>query len=876
MAKKKLTMIIAIALAVVVAATTTIIIIATGKKSNKDSIVIMSEELNGLFNPYYATTGADQEIVGMTQIGMLSTDANGNPCVVDADGTAKAVVAKAFEVEQSGGYTYYRFVLKNGLKFSDGVPLTMNDVMFNYYELLDPAYTGSSTLYSTKIVGLTNYRTQKQNANEDAGSTQESNIENDATSMAENRIYELIDIFTTEGLIEGSTSSYNLTEAKMLLAISDWEVSEGYKKAVATNAEAASFDFKNQLREDYYHTLETFKKELETDYKSSQDAYDFNTKPYSDWKQYKDNEIFKFLLTEGKIIPNYDKIPGTSRDDKLKILSFDGLEALDTATTKEQAIDLIYNGYVNSKLHIILSSWGTASTLANEYIGAAKDIILHNANTGDSLLVPNITGIVSLGHVSDINDENYKTSVTMNGEYGDKQTYTIAHEHNADGTPKNANEYDVLQVKVIGTDPKAIYSFGLTIAPVHYYTADSTHPNGREVDIANNKFGVEYASSTFQSKVIQSQAHVEVPVGAGPYKATDKNNADNPKGSNFYSSNIVYFKANTNFMYEVKCEKVRYQVVSSANAISKLTSGEVDFVTPQFTKTNAQTLNGLKSKGIETLSAWQLGYGYIGINAGKVEDINVRKAIMAAMQTSLALEYYEAGTVQTIDWPMSNRSWAYPKDAKGDSKANGKDYATWTTKADAIQKINTYCPSAYTEKLVFTIAGSSITEHPTYQVFAQAAEILNGLGWNVEVKADSQALTKLSTGSLQVWAAAWGSTIDPDMYQVYHINSKATSVNAWGYREIKNGKSSTYATEYGIITAMSTIIDDAREIMDKDARKTMYEQAMGMVLDLAVELPVYQRQNLYAYNSKTIKGIKSTVNEYTSPLEKIWELELVK
>ena len=51
---------------------------------------------------------------------------------------------------------------------------------------------------------------------------------------------------------------------------------------------------------------------------------------------------------------------------------------------------------------------------------------------------------------------------------------------------------------------------------------------------------------------------------------------------------------------------------------------------------------------------------------------------------------------------------------------------------------------------------------------------------------------------------------------------------------------------------------------------------MGYVLDLAVELPVYQRKTLYAYNTKTIKGLTDQVNHYTSPLEKIWELELVK
>ena len=54
----------------------------------------------------------------------------------------------------------------------------------------------------------------------------------------------------------------------------------------------------------------------------------------------------------------------------------------------------------------------------------------------------------------------------------------------------------------------------------------------------------------------------------------------------------------------------------------------------------------------------------------------------------------------------------------------------------------------------------------------------------------------------------------------------------------------------------------------------MYEEAMGIVLDLAVEMPVYQRKTLYAYNTKTIKGLRNEINDYTSPLEKIWELEL--
>ena len=64
--------------------------------------------------------------------------------------------------------------------------------------------------------------------------------------------------------------------------------------------------------------------------------------------------------------------------------------------------------------------------------------------------------------------------------------------------------------------------------------------------------------------------------------------------------------------------------------------------------------------------------------------------------------------------------------------------------------------------------------------------------------------------------------------------------------------------------------------MDQDARTAMYEEAMGLVLDLAVEMPIYQRKTLYAYNANHIKGLNDNVNPYSTPLEKLWEVELIQ
>ena len=90
------------------------------------------------------------------------------------------------------------------------------------------------------------------------------------------------------------------------------------------------------------------------------------------------------------------------------------------------------------------------------------------------------------------------------------------------------------------------------------------------------------------------------------------------------------------------------------------------------------------------------------------------------------------------------------------------------------------------------------------------------------------------------------------MYQVYHKDSKATSVLNWGYREILNDASNTYKTEKKIIAELSEKIDLGRKSEDHNVRKPYYEQALDLVMELAVELPTYQRSDLFAYDQNRI------------------------
>ena len=853
MSKRILSLMLAAVMLFGVLASTTA---CNGSTSAPDALVIMTEDLDGLFNPFFSTTGADATIVSMTQIGMLGSNyENGDVKVSYGKDHAVAVLDYAINYDSATDKTTYTFVLKNDIVYSDGHPMTMEDVLFNLYVYLDPVYTGSSTMYSTDIVGLQDYRTQTIGS----GSTDvDDTITSAAQDRAQNRLNELINLFRSVGKTQ-TAGSYSADYAKMVDAINNHSLSSGYINAISNNAAEVT---NATLLADYEEALRLFKEELGTDYISAKEAY--LEEPYKSTGEF--DEVTSFMYAEGYVTVEYAKDPETNKDIKSKIEKVTRLYNADVVKDMNSAIDYVYNSKIEQELDIILSYWATANKLRTTYAAKAKEVILRANMKDGELTVPNIAGIVSLGHTTDV-----ATVTASNG------TYTVAHEHDADGKPVNAEEYDVLQITINGTDPKAIWNFAFSVAPQHYYA------EGYTVDVANNKFGVDYASFDYMKDVIQSSRNVKLPMGAGAYKVSDINNSDTPAEGDFYKNNVAYFKANNSFMMgQPKIEKVRYQVVSASNAISALESGSVHFVTPQFTQANIDLINGLASKGIEKTYTDQLGYGYIGVNAGKVPNIYVRKAIMSAMNTSLALSYYSTGMAETIYWPMSTVSWAYPKDASGQSsRDNLHDYpAISFDREEAKKAILEYMQLAGVSagdsalSIKFTIAGSNLTDHPTYQTFQSAADLLNECGWNIEVVPDTQALTKLSTGSLAVWAAAWGTTVDPDMYQVYHKNSTATSTLAWGYREILASPAS-YPEETQILNKLSDVIDDAREIDDQAERSALYREAMGYVLDLAVELPVYQRKVLYAYNAKVINSssLPAEINPYTSPLDKLWEIE---
>ena len=802
-------------------------------------LVLSTSELDGVFNPFYSTSGPDNTIIGMTQIGMLTTNDKGEPICGEDEACVVLDYEAVTEKDAAGNITYttYYFVIKNGLKFSDGTPLTMRDVMFNLYEYLDPAYYGSSTIYSTDIVGLKAYRTQipDNRENEQEGFSASFDV------LADERVTRLIEVLdsiykdhkTSSGTIE------SISEAQML------------QELEVRMAEYIEFDeIYNTVLDDYKLASKYFKDELQQDYNNSRGtAQDISFTDKSGNKVTLSTDTEAFLYNEGLIKWN---------EDEYKYEYSFGADSKNWS--EEQAIKAIYDSKFPMNVTEVVSYWATASQLRTYFSFLEQQEYFES-------LTDKITS------VSGIKYANFTEAVTVNGK-----TYDVPTRDENGVVTNNTNE--VLSIKINKVDPKAILNFGFTVAPMNYY---SSQEEIAKFDYVDN-FGVKFGNIEFQDSIVKDPAKIGVPVGAGPYKATTSTgDSSKVEAGTFRANNVVYFERNENFMFDVKIKYVNFQVVSTNLMLEALFSGDVHFVEPACKQENVDRIAEYSKKGFASSAVMTNGYGYIGINAEKVPTLEVRQAIMHAIDTQLAVDYY-FGYSHAITRPMTKASWAYPTAADEEGQYYAFNIDTVAKTINDLMKEAGYTKNSkgiyqkdgHVCKYTFTIAGDT-TDHPAYLSMKTAADILNANGFDVEVKTDINALKKLNNGDLSVWAAAWGAGVDPDMYQVYHKDSTASSTLNWGYRAILKGDGK-YERELAIVEELSDKIDEARETLDKEKRKELYAQALDMVMELAVELPTYQRSDLYAYNTNIIDASTLTpaaeLTPFNGPINKIWEIGL--
>lgn len=385
-----------------------------------------------------------------------------------------------------------------------------------------------------------------------------------------------------------------------------------------------------------------------------------------------------------------------------------------------------------------------------------------------------------------------------------------------------------VEVTIDGVDPIAIWTLGgVQVSPKSYYGIGSNKGNSKGKTFKKGDLSV----------ILEKN---DSPLGAGPYKFVK------------YSNNVVSLEANEYFFLGApKFKKLKMQVVDHANKLNSIKSGDIDVSNPT---ANPEILDQAKSYGLEEELIDNLGYGYIGINSERVPDLNVRKGLMHLMNRGPAVESYYGGLANIIERSMSIVSWAYPNNVSTYYSFDPQKALEYFQKAGYIQTEENGKKILKKEdrqlKLEIGIAGDGNMDHPCGPILTQTKIEIEKLGGQLDIQDVSTNILfeRLKAGQWDMWVAGWQSNIDPDMYQVYHSEGPSN------HYKLKNSE-------------LDKLILEARQINDINARKVKYAKALDIVMDNAVEMPVYQRKNMYVYNPKVISkdSIPNNLSPYYSP-----------
>ena len=463
--------------------------------------------------------------------------------------------------------------------------------------------------------------------------------------------------------------------------------------------------------------------------------------------------------------------------------------------------------------------------------------------------------------------------------YNDYPTTGVKTGESADSITgiKKTGDYS-MTVTLDKVDATAIYQLGVTIAPLHYYGDPA------QFDAENNKFGFP------KGDLSSVRAKTTEPMGAGPYKFLK------------YEDGVVYFEANEN--YFLGAPKTKYlnfqQCMSDDDKLNGVITGTIDITDPTFSNdtvdaiTKANNGSGVDGDKVTTDTVDNLGYGYLGMSAacvnvggepGSDASKNLRKAFATifSVYRDVAIESYYGERASVINYPISNTSWAAPQPTDDGYKVafsvdvNGNDIYTSGMSADERYAAALQAALGYFEAAGYTVTDGKLTaapagakleyelqipadgsgDHPSFMMVSEAKKALETIGMNLIITdlSDSSGLwTGIDAHQVDMWCAAWGATVDPDMYQIYYsdvANCKgdlSTGKNPFG-GAAQGGSNKMYCIAD---PELDNLIMTARESLDQSYRKTMYKACLDIVVDWAVEVPVYQRQNAIIFSTERV------------------------
>lgn len=851
-----------------------------------ETLVVGYAQFSSKFSPFFATTAYDMDVANMTQLGLLSTDRVGAVVYNGIEGETRNyngtdylykgiadikvdMNEKIIEFRDDGTVVkeaakpVYTVKMRDDLKFSDGTAITIDDVIFSMYVLSDLKYNGSSTFYTLPIKGMNDYRYDVKNYDKYAG--------------------EVKDILTAGSSKGTPVEGVNAEQINFV-----WD-------AVKTETDAFAQDIIDYVAESY--GAEDFQgymgKYTPTEIKDSEavkNAYGMYLWGFGEWEV---EYVVDTKGTYGKILiegseeyvglyavgQESDEGAVEGEDGKFYIAIDADTKATDFFTITDSATEgkVKATAYADSRYKYqytgkFIDRDKTVYSLTGEDYPTAtvywQNIInkyaIDPANYTDADIAK-ATGKEGTGTLDVL--------LNVTGRYV-KQYGEATEIKNIEGI-KRLGDYE-LEISMTAFDATAIYKLGVSVAPLHYYGDKAQY------DYAQNKFGFPKGDLT----IIESKT--TTPMGAGPYKFVS------------YDQGVVTFERND--LYYKGAPKVKYiqfKETEDADKIPGVVAGTFDVTDPSFNQDAVALINRenggpadlsandpvLSGSKVVTSTVENLGYGYIGINANNVNvggnassevSKNLRKGFATAIAyyREVAVNSYYGPRASVIQYPISNTSWAAPRPSDGEGnfeiaystdidgqsiytadmtmaqqKAAAKAAAIGFLKAagytfnDETGKF-TAAPTGAKMTYEIIVPGDGKGDHPSFSICTKAKELLDEIGIELTINdpANSNVLwDKLESGHAELWCAAWGATVDPDMEQVYHSNNVV-------------GKGGTDSNHYAIADEnLDRLIKIAKSVDDNDVRKTYYKECLDIILDWGVEIPTYQRQNAVVFSPERIK-----------------------
>ncbi|MBR1757897.1 MAG: ABC transporter substrate-binding protein [Lachnospiraceae bacterium] len=725
---------------------------AQNTKNDTTPLVVGYSPFSEKFSPFFSETAYDQDVWAMTQISLLTSDRQGAVIqkgiegeTINYNGTDYTYYGPAdlTITENADGTVWYDFTMRDDLVFSDGTPITIDDVIFTMYALCDPSYDGSSTLFAQPIEGMDAYR-----------SDMDSLLNLIYNAGRDNTNFDLWDEATQTGFWE----KYDAATQGLAQEIVDYLVAAGYNEEGDIQGAAGNWGFAPAE-----NTIESFAQAIEEAYGA---------------------DVANMINTENA---------GSSVEDL-----FPGLE----------------------------------------------DYSLNMVTVADP--VTSITGIQKTGDYS-------------------------------------------MRVVLTQVDATAIYQLGVTIAPLHYYGETDKY------DYDNNKFGFDKGDLSHLRSVTTK------PMGAGPYKFIQ------------FADGVVNFEANeTYFQGAPKIKYVNFlQLLNDNDKIQGVITGTVDVTDPSYNDAAVATIadaNGGEQVGpvITTNTVDNLGYGYIGQNANQMKvgndpasdaSKNLRKATatILAVYRDVANDSYYGDRASTIQYPISNTSWAAPQPSDDGYKVafsvdvNGNDIYTSDMTAEQKYEAAKQASLGFFEAAGYTVTDGKVTaapaeggpmefeawipadgtgDHPAFMILTEAQKAFEDIGITFKIKDltnSSDLWTALSAQSVQIWAAAWGATVDPDMYQIYFSgDDQGHAAGGSNYQYAINDPE------------LNSLILAARQSTDQSYRKAVYKACLDIIVDWAVEIPNYQRQNCIIFSTERVNmdTITPDITTFYGWMSEIQNMEL--